>query len=307
MDKSILKDLHCEKLMHGKLVLRVWAKSFLRRVERSARKTPGATENPRTYRIACGLAIRKQTKKLAAYYVDGDLPDSKGGLIIGFNHPSLGEIVRIVIMLTDKLSPDTEIVFPVKLTYYEILEPFRRQFRQMFGVELMPIITPKLYADMIELRPEYETDILRTEKKLQHNYLNKVYYVLRKNGAVIVAPAARRHDHIFTCGEQIAGCESITPQTMSLLELAIHQEQIDNCWFVPMLVIPPTKGNNWLNPGLEYGFVFGQPFAEPEAYTLAKTKCTRCKGREFERIFLTRIANLTAEYDRTDLVMPRVF
>lgn len=305
MEKSILKDLHCEKLMHGQLILRVWAKHFLNGIEKSAKRKAHATDNPKNYRIACGQAVREKTKKLAPYFVDGKLPTGDGGLVIGFNHPSLGEIVRIVIMLTEKLSADKEIVFPVKLTYYEILEPFKVQLGRMFGVQLMPIITPKLYTDMIELRPEYTREILAAEKKLQSEYLNKVYYVLRRGGAIIVAPAARRHDHIFTCGEQLADCEPITPQTMSLLEMAIHKEQIQDVSFVPMLVIPPEDGNDWLNPHLCYGFVFGEPFTEEEAYNLAKTKCKRCKGREFERIFLTRIANLTPDYGRTDLVMPR--
>lgn len=305
MEKSILKSFRCEKLMHGRLVLRMWAKHFLNKIERIAKKNPRATKSPKNYRIACGKIVREKTKKLAPYFVDGELPDGDGGLIIGFNHPSLGEIVRIVIMLTEKLSADTEIVFPVKLTYYEILEPFKNQLGRMFGVQLVPLITPKLYTDMIEMRPEYAMEIHATEKRLQSEYLSKVYHVLRNGGVIIVAPAAGRHDHIFTCGEQIGDTESITPQTMSLLEIAIHREQIHDCHFVPMLVIPPITGNTWLNPYLSYGFAFGESFTESEAYDLASRKCTRCKGREFERVFLTRIANLTPNYDRTDLVMPR--
>ena len=71
-------------------------------------------------------AARKKLVKILSWLTPGTyegMPsDQKQGLVVGFNHPSLGEIARIMMMKIDIMG-DKPMYFPVNLPWYEALAP----------------------------------------------------------------------------------------------------------------------------------------------------------------------------------------
>ena len=69
-------------------------------------------------------SARKKLVNMLSKLTPGDyanIPkDSDNGLVIGFNHPSLGEIARILTMKIDVMG-DKPMYFPVNLPWYEAL------------------------------------------------------------------------------------------------------------------------------------------------------------------------------------------
>ena len=60
--------------------------------------------------------------------------------IIGFNHPSLGEIARLI-SLCFRIFPERPLIFPVTLPWFEMFAPFKHRFDGL-GMTITPIITP---------------------------------------------------------------------------------------------------------------------------------------------------------------------
>ena len=72
--------------------------------------------------------------------------DSENGLVIGFNHPSLGEIARILTMKIDIMG-DKPMYFPVNLPWYEALAPNFDRIKRL-GIIITPTITPSTWKKM---------------------------------------------------------------------------------------------------------------------------------------------------------------
>ena len=82
----------------------------------------------------------KTLSKIAPGEYSGFPKDTKNGLVVGFNHPSLGEIGRIMMMKVDVMGEST-MLFPVNLPWYEALAPFYDKIK-MLGIIITPTITP---------------------------------------------------------------------------------------------------------------------------------------------------------------------
>ena len=85
-----------------------------------------STTGPKSDPEKHNRAARKKLVKVLSKITPGDyknMPkDSENGLVIGFNHPSLGEIARILTMKIDIMG-DKPMYFPVNLPWYEALAP----------------------------------------------------------------------------------------------------------------------------------------------------------------------------------------
>ena len=63
--------------------------------------TTGPKNDPEKHNIAARKKLVKVLSKLTPGSYKGMPKDNKNGLVVGFNHPSLGEIARILMMKID--------------------------------------------------------------------------------------------------------------------------------------------------------------------------------------------------------------
>ena len=85
-------------------------------------------------------------KPLAPAKLMADFPACDDAIIIGFNHPSLGEIFRLL-FLGFEAYPDREFLFPVNIPWYENMVRIIPQLRRM-KINLIPMITPSTEAKL---------------------------------------------------------------------------------------------------------------------------------------------------------------
>lgn len=85
------------------------------------------------------MLVKKWSKSLAKLAPGKYMTFPKGtknGLVVGFNHPSLGEIGRIMMMKADIMG-DSMMLFPVNLPWYEALAPFYDDIKKYSGLLLL--------------------------------------------------------------------------------------------------------------------------------------------------------------------------
>ena len=85
-------------------------------------RTTGPKNDEEKHNQAARRKLVKMLSKITPGSYDGMPKDSKNGMVIGFNHPSLGEIARILVMKIDIMG-DKPMYFPVNLPWYEVLAP----------------------------------------------------------------------------------------------------------------------------------------------------------------------------------------
>lgn len=211
----------------------------------------------------------------------GKLPYSDDTIVIGFNHPSLGEVCRLV-YLGFRRYRDREFLFPVNLPWYESMVPVIPQLKRL-GIRITPMITPateaklkvKFAGDDAKLK-----DVQLLKMIFDHKYIREVKAVSENNGIIFVAPSATRQKEIIG--------NTVNP-SMTVLAHLVHKGD-RNALFVPVSVFAPKHGNRELNLFRSYYIEPCEPFSSEEVKAL-----TSGRDREFDYTFLRRIDKVHRE------------
>ena len=195
----------------------------------------------------------KVLKRVAPGDYSGFPKVGKTGLVVGFNHPSLGEIGRIMMMKVDKM-PDKLTCFPVNLPWYEALAPNYERIKRL-GFIITPTITPATWKKMNlkEGTPLYEA-ANRIKRDFRNLYTDLSRDILRNGGVIFVAPSATRQTTVFKNKDVYDKKEEIIP-TMSMLAVKLYQDKEMDCDFLPLAVKPPKDYKRGLNIGKHYDLI----------------------------------------------------
>lgn len=205
--------------------------------------------------------ILKKLRTLApAKYRKSHFPKtSNHGLVIGFNHPSLGEILRLVALKLD-LMGDKPMFFPVNLPWYEAIAPDYDLLKKL-GVIITPTITPATW-EKLALKPN--TKIYQQASHIKRGfrelYTKSSADIVKSGGVIFVAPAATRQTTVFKNQVVYEKTADIIP-TMSVLALKLLKDPDLNCDFLPLAVLPPKNANRNLNLFKTYQLLPGQPIS----------------------------------------------
>ena len=182
--------------------------------------------------------------------------DTTNGLVVGYNHPSLGEIARILMMKIDVMG-DKPMYFPVNLPWYEALASNYDRICRL-GIVITPTITPSTWQ---KLGLKEGTKKYEAANRLKHDF-RQIYTDLSqqavKNGGVIfVAPSATRQATVFKNEATYRGNEEIIP-TMAMLATKLYADSEVKCDFLPMAVLPPKGYKRGLNLRKKYRLIPGK-------------------------------------------------
>lgn len=204
-------------------------------------------------------AKRKLVKVLSKITpgIYGKMPkDNPHGLVVGFNHPSLGEIARILTMKIDIMG-DKPMYFPVNLPWYESLAPNYDRIKRL-GIIIVPTITPATWNKM---NLKEGTLLFEEGNRLKHEFRDLYTKVshdgLKDGGVVFVAPSATRQATVFKNEETYKKEENIIP-TMSMLALKLYRDPEMDCDFLPMAILPPKGYKRGLNFRKKYQLIPGE-------------------------------------------------
>lgn len=245
--------------------------------------------------------LRKKAIKILDFIAPvkllADFPKTNTGIVLGFNHPSLGEIFRLI-SLGFKYYPERNFLFPVNLPWFEELMPVEDKLNRM-GVYIRPMITPSTETKlkkMCEGDPERLKKIQNTKVMYERQYMRTAKKIASEGSLIFVAPSATRQAEVIS--------DHIHP-TMTILAHMIYKGSETNTIFLPVTVFEPKHNNRMLNLFKTYGIYPCEPFSAAEVKELAGNH-----SRDFDRAFLTRIdeiyknrktATNTNDFDKEDL------
>ncbi len=193
-------------------------------------------------------ALSKSLKRVAPYVGNGRISENldETGAIFAFNHPSLGEILRLIEYCTDNF-PKKQMLFPVTIAWFEALAP-KFEFLKSIGITITPTITPTAVDEILNGKDTFKEELSSLTSKLTAYYLELVQDTLEHNGIVLVAPSATRKQFIFDSEAQKNGEEPIEPQTLSLIvtQLKKAAPALDYLLY-PICVVPPDFYSTGLN------------------------------------------------------------
>ena len=165
--------------------------------------------------------------------------------MVGFNHPSLGEIGRIMSMKVE-LMPGKLTIFPVNLPWYEALAPNYDRIKRL-GFIITPTITPATWRKMaLKEGTILENEGKRLKREFRDLYTQRTHDIVKKGGVVFVAPSATRQATVFKSEEEYNHETDIIP-TMSMLAVKLYSDSEMNCDFVPLAIEPPKDYKRGLN------------------------------------------------------------
>lgn len=218
--------------------------------------TTGPKSNPEKHNQAARKKLVKVLSKITPGVYIGMPHDQKNGLVIGFNHPSLGEIARIMVMKIDIMG-DKPMYFPVNLPWYESLAPNYDRIKRL-GIIITPTITPSTWTKM---NLKEGTTLYKAANRLKRDfrdiYTKLSHDALKRGGVVFVAPSATRQATVFKNEEAFKGKEDIIP-TMSMLAVKLYSDPEMECDFLPMAVLPPEGYKRSLNFYKKYRLIPGE-------------------------------------------------
>lgn len=224
--------------------------------------TTGPKKDPVKHAQAARRKLVKILSKLTPGSYEGMPHDQKNGLVVGFNHPSLGEIARILLMKVDIMG-EKPMYFPVNLPWYEALAPNYDRIKKL-GIIITPTITPATWG---KIGLKEGTELYEHANRLKHDFRDvytKISHDGVKNGGVIfVAPSATRQATVFKTKAVYDKKEDIIP-TMSVLALKLYQDKDIKCDFLPMAVLPPEKYKRGLNFRKKYKLIPGEMMTADE-------------------------------------------
>ena len=218
--------------------------------------TTGPKSDPIKHTKAARKKLVKVLSKITPGTYRGMPKDRDNGLVVGFNHPSLGEIARILTMKIDIMG-EKPMYFPVNLPWYEALAPNYDRIKRL-GIVITPTITPTTWQkmDLKEGTFLYEQG-QRLKRDFRNIYTKLSHDALAQGGVVFVAPSATRQTTVFKNEQVYKKKEEIIP-TMSMLAVKLYKDPKMKCYFLPMAVLPPKGYKKALNFGKKYRLIPGK-------------------------------------------------
>ena len=202
------------------------------------------------------MKLVRKLQKLTPGEYKGFPKDSEDGLVIGFNHPSLGEIARILMMKMDVMG-EKPMLFPVNLPWYEALATDYDRILKL-GIIITPTITPSTWEKMNLKKGTFLGEAgSRIKRDFRDLYTKRSHEVLKNGGVIFVAPSATRQTTVFRTRGIYEKTEPIIP-TMSVLALELYKDPAINCDFLPMAVLPPKGFKRGLNFFKNYRLIPGE-------------------------------------------------
>ena len=219
-------------------------------------RTTGPKNDIEKHNQAARKKLVKILSKITPGAYEGMPEDSKNGLVVGFNHPSLGEIARILVMKIDIMG-DKPMYFPVNLPWYEALMPNYEKIKRL-GIILTPTITPSTWRKMgLKMGTWQYEQGKRLKQEFRDIYTNLSHEAVKNGGVIFVAPSATRQETVFETEKMYKGEEDIIP-TMSLLAVKLYSDPKMQCDFLPMAVLPPANFSRGLNFRKKYQLIPGE-------------------------------------------------
>ena len=218
--------------------------------------TTGPKHDEKKHIKSARRKLVKRLSKITPGSYNGMPKDQKNGLVIGFNHPSLGEIARILTMKIDIMG-EKPMYFPVNLPWYEALMPNYDRIKKL-GIILTPTITPSTWK---KLNLKKETSLYKSANRLKREFRDKYtklsHDAVKNGGVIFVAPSATRQEKVFKNKLEFEGKEDIIP-TMSMLAVKLFSDPEMKCDFLPMAVLPPEGFSRGLNFWKKYRLIPGE-------------------------------------------------
>lgn len=208
-------------------------------------------------------------------------PEVDEAVVAGFNHPSLGEIFRLL-YLGFEAYPEKDFLFPVNIPWYENMIPIIPKLKRL-GIYITPMITPSTEN---KLQKRFADD---DGKLAEMQYVKLVfvrhYMTLLKNfvqshDVIMVAPSATRQAQVLS--------EKINP-TMTFIANVVCRKENAEVVFLPVTVIEPRDYNRSVNIFRTYGIHPCEPFSAAEVRELTS------KTKDFDYRFLERIEGIHKE------------
>jgi len=200
---------------------------------------------------------------------------SDGAVVIGFNHPSLGEIFRLL-YLGFEAYPERDFLFPVNIPWYESLVPSLNNLNRLH-ITLVPMITPSTETKLNSLLKndsEKLADVRYVKNMFERNYMRTASEFAMDKSVIVVAPSATRQEVIIP--------EHIHP-TMTLLAHIIQRKNVTDTVFLPITVVKPSNGNRRFNTFRTY------TISPCDAFSPEEVKVLSDRSRDFDYSFLKRI------------------
>lgn len=219
-------------------------------------KTTGPKNDPEKHNLAARKKLVKVLSKVTPGSYRGMPKDRANGIVAGFNHPSLGEIPRILTMKIDIMG-DKPMYFPVNLPWYETLAPNFNRIKRL-GIIITPTITPNTWEKLnLKEGTFLHEQGQRLKKEFRDIYTKLSHEALKDGGVVFVAPPATRQSTVFKNEKAYKKEEDIIP-TMSMLAVKLYNDKKMNCDFLPLAILPPKGYKRGLNFGKKYKLIPGE-------------------------------------------------
>lgn len=250
--------------------------------------TTGPKSNPEKHNLAARKKLVKILKKLTPGSYSKIPKDIENGLVVGFNHPSLGEIGRIMSMKV-ALMPDKLTIFPVNLPWYEALAPNYDRIARL-GFIITPTITPATWKKMgLKEGTVLYSEGKRLKKEFRDIYTRLSHDIVKDGGVVFVAPSATRQATVFKSEEEFNKETEAIP-TMSMLAVKLYSDPEMKCDFLPLAIEPPKDYKRGLNFRKKYTLHGGEVMTSKyirQKYFKSKQP-ERLEGFDYD--FLERVA-----------------
>ncbi len=295
---SLLASIGCEKMRKEMRIIGLICRFILWFCEiRAKRKGGNYSTN-----------LKKEVGKLlnwgAPSVIRGTFPEVRRGQVFGFNHPTLGEIIRLVAVCVTQY-PNKDYLFPVNIAWYEELAPLATRL-EMFGVSITPIITPSSRERILKMTGGKHVNLLdKLTRDFNYEYLHLCADFAKGGGIILVAPSATRQATVFKSREQFQGSERIEPQTMTFLASSLKRAKVlDECFFTPIAIVPPENYKRGLNLFRTYKIVPCSCIPPAQVQHFCEKKSEITNQREFEYYFLLRIADTLMDIYKSELAFP---
>ncbi|MBO4855415.1 hypothetical protein J5500_03370 [Candidatus Saccharibacteria bacterium] len=299
---SLLKSLGFKKLRAGMIMTGFVCRMIvfltgLRKAVRRAGSSGLRYSDPARKRIRKLLQIVTPVDRIGAF------PHPDEGMVVGFNHPSLGEILRFIYICIVEYRHRRNL-FPVNLPWYEALMPIADEL-EAIGIYITPILTPSTRAKMAKEADEETMKVIdELARGFNVRYLDDCVEFIRSEDNIWIAPSATRQATVFKTVGMMDGSEAIAPQTMTLVATGLVRGKVENCTFLSVCVIPPHKFKRGLNLFREYRIGVGKTMTMQDARENVRKRCEKNTGRMFEYMYLMNISEALIKYGGSRFICP---
>ena len=240
---SLLKSLGCGGIIARFFWVRYACLFFMDMAARRAKRRKYHRLRPC---VALKTALGTIFAGGAPSVIQPSFPRPNCGFVIGFNHPSLGEIIRLMgVCMLDY--PTHKYLFPVNIFWYEALSPVIDRLAE-FGFTITPMITPSAMKIMLKRAHTSmaKAQVKRLTRDFGEIYLDKCAKFIAEKNIVLVAPSARRKWYLFDSAEQAKGLKPVKPMTITALAEYLFSKGLEFA-LLPVAVIPPEGASRGLN------------------------------------------------------------